>query len=229
IFAVALRARARALGAAFLPLQHTIPEAAGRNGQARSSNSMTRNGRVSAPGLLALALVLASPVDPAAAQTPRPTNPLALKGWEILNSGKVDEALAMLEKAAEADANDPFAHAWLGVALVRKGGIVEPAEAPAWVKKGFNAMDEVVELHPNVYVGYLARGVAAVKVPDLFKKAPAAVEDLKKVLAMKQQDAASVPEEDMPAVYLTLRISSKKPRPPPLPPATLHTPRHPYP
>src|SRR6185436_19411099 len=113
-------------------------------------------------------------------------------------------------KAAQAGPSDPFTLAWLGVALVRKGGTVEPAEAPAWVKKGFNTMDEAVELFPDIYVGYLSRGTAAIKIPDLFKKAPAAVEDLKKVVAMKQKDPRSVPDSDMPAVYLNLGIGYKK-------------------
>jgi tetratricopeptide (TPR) repeat protein len=158
--------------------------------------------------LLAVALALAA--FDAAAQTPKATNPLTIKGWETLNAGKVDEGLAMLQKAAQSGPSDPFTLAWLGVALVRKGGIVEPAEAPAWVKKGFNSMDEAVESFPNIYVGYLSRGTAAIKVPDIFKKAPAGIEDLQHIVAMKEKDPKSVPDSDMPNVYLNLGIGYKK-------------------
>jgi len=129
---------------------------------------------------------------------------------QALDTGKVDEALAMLEKAVAADPKSPAALAWLGSAQVRKAKEAPVLEKPGWVKKGFNTLDRAVELFPDAYVVYMVRGITATQVPDMFKKTPVAVKDFSTVVAMREKKSEAVPDSVMPGVYLHLGIAYKK-------------------
>jgi len=135
---------------------------------------------------------------------------LVAQGRQALGADKVDEALVLLEKAVAADPKDPAALAWLGSAQVRKARRVPPMDGAGWVKRGFNTLDEAVERFPDSFVVYLVRGITATQVPDLFKKAPAAVSDLTAVVAMRDKNPKAVPESVMPSVYLHLGLAYKK-------------------
>ncbi len=135
---------------------------------------------------------------------------LVTQGRQALAADKVDEALAMLEKAVTANLKDPAALAWLGSAQVRKARTVPPFDGAGWVRKGFNTLDEAVERFPTAFIVYVVRGITATQVPDLFKKAPVAVTDLSAVVAMKDKDSKAVPDAVMPSVYLHLGLAFKK-------------------
>jgi len=135
---------------------------------------------------------------------------LIMQGRQALATDKTDEAVALFEKAVAANPSDPAALAWLGSAQVAKAKGAPGLEGPGWVRRGFNTMDEAVERFPDSYVPYMVRGFTATKLPDLFKKAPAAVEDLGRVLAMREKNPQSVPDRAMPFVYLNLGIAYKK-------------------
>ncbi len=139
-----------------------------------------------------------------------PAAALVDDGRRSLDAGRIDDALATLERAVAADPNDPAALVWLGSAQVRKARTAEPFDAPGWVRKCFNTMDEAVERFPGAFVVYLVRGVTALNLPDMFRKGDAAVKDLRTVLAMRKKDAAAVPDGAMPAVYLNLGRAYKK-------------------
>src|SRR5438105_1802101 len=123
------------------------------------------------PLILALALVVT--VTPAHAASP--ADALVADGRRALDADRVDDALALLQRAVAADATDPAALAWLGSAQVRKARTVALFEAPGWVKKGFNTLDEAVERFPDAFVVYLVRGITAINVPDMFRKSDVAV------------------------------------------------------
>ena len=135
---------------------------------------------------------------------------LVAQGRQAILANKFDDALALFQKAVAADPNDPAALVWLGNAQVRKAGTVGGMEGAAWVKRGFNTMDEAVERFPNTYVVYVVRGIMAARTPEMFKKAPVAVKDLKTVLAMREKDAKSVPDAVMLNVYLHLGRAYKQ-------------------
>ena len=137
------------------------------------------------------------------------TTDLVAQGRQALDADKVDEAIAVLEKAVTADPNDPAALAWFGSAQVRRARTASLFDRPGWVKKGFNALDEAVERFPNAFVVYMVRGITATQVPDLFKKAPVAVKDLSVVVAMREKNPGAVPEAVMPSVYFHLGLAYK--------------------
>jgi tetratricopeptide (TPR) repeat protein len=136
-------------------------------------------------------------------------DPITL-GIQALDANKVDEAIAIFEKAVAAGPKSPAALAWLGSAQVRKAKEAPVLEKPGWVKKGFNTLDRAVELFPDAYIVYLVRGITATQVPDLFKKAPVAVKDLNAVVAIRQKRPGTVPDSIMPGLYLHLGTAYKK-------------------
>lgn len=157
-------------------------------------------------GLAALAVFVIWPADRA---EPQPTD-LVAQARQALDADKVDDAIAVLEKAVVADPKDTAALAWLGSAQVRKARTAPLFEAPGLVKKGFNTLDEAVERFPNVFVVYLVRGISATQVPEFFGKVAVAVKDLSAVVATREKSPAAVPDSVMPSVYLHLGLAYKK-------------------
>jgi hypothetical protein len=135
---------------------------------------------------------------------------LVAQGRQALDAGRVDEALALFEKAVAADVKSAAALAWLGAAQVRKARAIGGIDAATWVKRGFDTLDEAVDRFPSAWIVYLQRGVASAQVPDMFRKAPGAVKDLGAVVAMKDRDGAAVPDAVMPLVYLNLGVAHRK-------------------
>ena len=135
---------------------------------------------------------------------------LVTQGRQALDADKIDEAIAIFEKAVAAAPNDPAALAALGSAQVRKARTAALFDAPGWVKKGFNTLDEAVERFPGAFVVYVTRGITAMQVPEMFRKAPVAVKDLTTVIAMKEKSPQAVPDSVMPSVYLNLGAAYKK-------------------
>ena len=144
--------------------------------------------------VLCLAIWHPLPVAPQAADR-------VAEATQALDAGRVSEAMATLEQAVAADPNDPAALAWLGSAQVRRAREASPFAAMGWVNKGFDTMDQAVARFPHAFIVYVVRGVTATRVPDFFGKTPVAVSDLRAVVAMKDKDAASVPDAAMPSVY----------------------------
>lgn len=159
-----------------------------------------------APLLLLITLVALWLPDSLEAQTAD----LVTQGRQALDADRVDEAIALLEKAVSAEPKNPAALAWLGSAQVRKAGKVGGMEAAGWVKRGFDAMDEAVERFPDAFVVYVVRGSTAGRVPPMFNKTELAVKDLSTVVAMKDRKAETVPDGVMPLVYLNLGLAQKK-------------------
>ena len=157
--------------------------------------------------LLAAALVVSAF---ASAHAASPAAALVAEWRRALDADRIDEALALLERAAAADANDPAALAWLGSAQVRKARSVPPMDGASWVKRGFDTLDEAVERFPDAFVGYLVRGITATNVPEMFNKRDVAVKDLRAVLTMREKNAQAVPDAVMPVVYLSLGHAYKK-------------------
>jgi tetratricopeptide (TPR) repeat protein len=157
--------------------------------------------------LVSLLILLAAASSVFAAS---PAAELVAEARRALDTDRVDDALALLERAVAADANDPTALAWLGSAQVRKAGKVPPMDGAGWVKKGFNAMDEAVERFPNAFVVYMVRGITAGNAPEMFHKGEVAVGDLRAVVAMRAKNPQSVPESVMPVIYLNLGRAEKK-------------------
>jgi tetratricopeptide (TPR) repeat protein len=135
---------------------------------------------------------------------------LVSQARQALDADRVDDALALLEKAVSAEPANPAALAWLGSAQVRKGGKVGGMEAAGWVKRGFDSMDEAVERFPDAFVVYVVRGTTAGRVPAMFNKTEVAVKDLSTVVAMKDKKPESVPDGVMPLVYLNLGLAQKR-------------------
>jgi len=139
-----------------------------------------------------------------------PAAELVTEGRRALDADRVDDAIAIFERAVAADAKEPSALAWLGSAQVRKATKIQGMDAAGWVKRGFNTLDEAVELFPNAFVVYLVRGLTARNVPDMFNKTPVAVSDLKTVVTMREKNAQAVPDSVMPVVFLNLGLAYKK-------------------
>ena len=140
---------------------------------------------------------------------PQPLD-LVAQGRQALDADRVDDALALLEKAVSAEPQNPAALAWLGSARVRKAARVPAMEAGGWIKRGFDVLDEAVERFPDAFVVYLVRGSTAGRVPAMFRKTEVAVKDLSTVVAMKERAPQAVPDGVMPLVYLNLGLAQKK-------------------
>ena len=153
--------------------------------------------------LCILAVLRPDHVEP---QTPD----LVAQGRQALDADRPDDAIAIFEKAVAADPKNPAALAWLGSAQVRKAPRVSLFERAGWVKRGFDTLDEAVERFPDAFVVYLVRGSTAGRVPDMFRKADLAVQDLTRVVAMKEARPEAVPDAVMPLVYLNLGLAYKK-------------------
>ena len=158
--------------------------------------------------ILVVAVLVA--VAPSTAYAASPADAIVAEGRRALDADRVDEALALLERAVAADAKDPSALAWLGSAQVRKARSAPPMDGAAWVKRGFNTLDEAVERFPDAFVGYLVRGITATNVPDMFNKREVAVKDLRAVITMREKNPPAVPDTVMPGVYLNLGHAYKK-------------------
>lgn len=141
---------------------------------------------------------------------PTATADLVAQARQALDANKVDDAIAILENAVAAEPMNAAALAWLGSARVRKARTASFFEAPGWVKKGFNTLDEAVDRFPDVFIVYVVRGISATQVPEFFRKAPVAVKDLSKVVGMKEKSPEAVPDAVMPTVYLHLGVAYKK-------------------
>ncbi len=159
-----------------------------------------------AKSILVAVLVLVAAVPATYAASPE----RVAEARRALDADRVDEALALLERAVAADANDATALAWLGSAQVRKARTAPGLDGAGWVRKGFNTLDEAVERFPNTFVVFLVRGVTATNVPDLFRKSDVAVKDLKTVIAMRAKSPQAVPDAAMPSAYLNLGRAYKK-------------------
>ena len=162
--------------------------------------------RAMAKSVLVAVLVLLAAVPATYAASPE----LVAEARKALDADRVDEALAMLERAVAADAKDADALAWLGSAQVRKARTVSVFERPSWVRKGFNTLDEAVERFPDGFIVYMVRGITATNVPDLFRKGDVALKDLRAVVTMREKNPQAVPDGAMPAVYLHLGRAYKK-------------------
>ena len=165
--------------------------------------TIQRLGSVIAPFCVCAIVWLPAHVEPQSSD-------LVTRGTQALDADRVDDAIAILEQAVAANAKDAAALAWLGSAQVRKARTAPGVDAPGWVKKGFNTMDEAVERFPDAFIVYVVRGVTAIRVLDMFRKAPGAVKDLAAVVAMKEKNPAVVPDAVMPTVYLNLGRAYKK-------------------
>ena len=159
-----------------------------------------------AAGLAVLCILGVLRPDHVEPQTPD----LVAQGRAALDADRPDDAIALFEKALAADPKNPAALAWLGSAQVRKAPRVSLFERAGWVKRGFDTMDEAVERYPDAFIVYLVRGITATRVPDLFRKADVAVQDLTRVVAMKGKQPAAVPDAVMPLAYLNLGLAYKK-------------------
>ena len=134
---------------------------------------------------------------------------LVTQGRQALDAGRVDDAIALFERAVAADAKNPAALAWLGSARVRKAPGVPLMERAGWVNRGFDTLDEAVERFPDAWIVYLVRGLTAVNLPPMFNKTKVAVADLSAVVAMKDRAPQAVPDAVMGAVFLNLGLAEK--------------------
>ena len=134
---------------------------------------------------------------------------LVTQGRQALDVGRVDEAIALFERAVAADARNPGALAWLGSARVRKAPSVPMMERAGWVSRGFDTLDEAVERFPEAWIVYLVRGLTAVNLPPMFNKTKVAVDDLGRVVTMKDRAPQAVPDAVMGPAYLNLGLAHK--------------------
>jgi hypothetical protein len=134
----------------------------------------------------------------------QPPADLVAQGRQAVAAGRIDDAIALFERARAADPNNPAAVAELGSAQVRRARSAPLMEQPGWVERGFRTLDDAVARFPNAAVVYLTRGLTAAAVPDFFNKSAVATDDLRRVIAMKEKDPAAVPDAVMPGVRQTL-------------------------
>lgn len=142
---------------------------------------------------------------------PNDVKQLVALGRLYAEIGKIPDGLKLLERAVTIAPNDPAARVWLGSVQVQMTRTTEDlGERLQWVKKGTRTMDEAAEDFPNMAVVYIVRGIAGVRIPDQFRRYILSIQDLNRVLELKTQDSAAVPDEPLPLVYLNLGLAYKK-------------------
>jgi Flp pilus assembly protein TadD len=87
-------------------------------------------------------------------------------GMELLETGRVEEAMADLQKALEINSNDWFAHNSLGKALVRKGRV---DEAITHFRKTVELNPKLAEAYNNLGSALLQNGQAAAAIAQYQK------------------------------------------------------------
>ena len=142
---------------------------------------------------------------------PNDVTTLVALGRLYAETGKIPDGLKLLERAVAIAPNDPSARVWLGSVQVQMTRMTEDlGERLQWMKKGIKTLDEAVEDFPGMAVVYSVRGNTGVRIPDQFRRYVLSIQDFTKVLELKAQDPATVPDEPMPLVYLNLGLAYKK-------------------
>ena len=137
---------------------------------------------------------------------------LVAQGRQALDAGRVDEAIALFERAVAADAKSPAR--WPGSAApgCARRRSVPMMERAGWVSRGFDTLDEAVERFPEAWIVYLVRGLTAVNLPADVQQDQGRGRRPRPVVAMKDRAPQVVPDAVMGAVFLNLGLAEKNTR-----------------
>ncbi len=111
-------------------------------------------------------------------------------------AGKIKEAVALLEQAAEEHPESSDIYAYLGLYTGTSAGQAQDyMEAGRLAVLSFQQLDKAVTLDPENPRAYLYRGLMGVKMPPFLGKLDGALIDLNRVLKMREGTPDKVPDE----------------------------------
>jgi tetratricopeptide (TPR) repeat protein len=115
---------------------------------------------------------------------------------ELQNQGDIAGAYELMQAAAKEHPDDSNVNAYLGLfAGMMAGRTNDYMEAGRLVTESFEVLDKAVTLdHDNVLARYF-RGIMGVNVPDFMGKRDAGIRDLQEVVAAREEDPSSVPDD----------------------------------
>ena len=129
------------------------------------------------------------------------------------NSGKIAEALKIMEKAAEEYPDSSSAYAFLGLYTgMQAGETKDMTQAGQLAFKSFGQLDKAVSLDSLNRVARLHRGLMGVMVPEFLGKLDDAVKDLEFIIKIHKKTPEKVSKEILIQVYNFLGEGYQKQR-----------------
>jgi tetratricopeptide (TPR) repeat protein len=118
------------------------------------------------------------------------------------NSGKIAEAVKIMEKAIEEYPDNSSAYAYLGLYTgMQAGETKDMAKAGELAFKSFGQLDKAVSLDSLNRVARLHRGIMGVSVPEFLGKLDNAVKDLEFIIKIYQKTPEKVSKEILVQTY----------------------------
>jgi len=127
------------------------------------------------------------------------------------NSGKIAEAMKIMEKALEEYPDSASAYAYLGLYTGMQAGETENmAQAGELAFKSFSQLDKAVSLDSLSIFARFHRGIMGIKVPEFLGKLDGGIKDHEFIVKMSQKSPESVPKDILVQVYNLLGEGYKK-------------------
>jgi len=118
------------------------------------------------------------------------------------NSGKIAEAMKIMEKALEEYPDNSSAYSFLGLYTgMQAGETQDMAQAGELVFKSFGQLDKAVSLDSLNPIARLHRGIMGVSVPEFLGKLDDAVKDLEFIIQMHKKNPKNVSKEILVHAY----------------------------
>jgi tetratricopeptide (TPR) repeat protein len=118
------------------------------------------------------------------------------------NSGKIAEAMKIMEKAAEEYPDNSSVYSFLGLYTGMQAGETEDmGQAGQLAFKSFGQLDKAVALDSLNPIARLHRGIMGVSVPEFLGKLDGAVKDLEFIIQMHKKNPKNVSKEILVHAY----------------------------
>lgn len=118
------------------------------------------------------------------------------------NSGKIAEAVKIMEKAIEKYPDNSSAYAYLGLyTALQAGETKDMAEAGQLAFKSFGQLDKAVSLDSLNPIARLHRGIVGINVPEFLGKLDDAVKDLEVIITIYKRTPEKVSKEILVQTY----------------------------
>lgn len=114
------------------------------------------------------------------------------KSWEYETSGKIEDAVKLMEEAITKYPDDSTAYSYLGLYLgMQAGRTTDMMEASNLIGRSFEMLDKAVLLDPNNPMARFHRGLLGVNVPLFLGKMETGIKDLEYLIELSQQTEVS--------------------------------------
>lgn len=129
----------------------------------------------------------------------------------LQNSGKIEEAAKLMEKALEEYPDSSSTYAYLGLYTgIQAGQTQNMASAGELAAKSFELLDKAVSLDSLNLIARLHRGIMGIKAPTFFGKLDGGIKDQEFIIKMYQKSPKKISEDMLVQVYSLLGEGYRK-------------------